>query len=144
MPVAVMESITLLQNPHADIDELIHTIEHDPGLTANLLRLANSAYYGGTGKIDSLRQAIVWLGTKCILQMVIASAAAPLFRPAIKGYDLSPDDLWKHSVAVAVGTERLAEALGLKPPDFAFTAAQTSATCTRASWNFALSIPCSI
>ncbi len=122
MPSAALGAVGLLQDPEADMAELIGVIEHDPGLTANLLRIANSAYYGGAGTIDSLRQAIVRLGTKCILQMVVASAAAPLIIPEIKGYGLSPGDLWKHSIAVAVGTERLAEALGLPVPEYAFTA----------------------
>jgi len=122
MPFAALQAVGLLQDPEADMAEIVRIIEHDPGLTTNLLRLANSAYYGGAGTIDSLRQAIVRLGTKCILQMLVVSAAAPLITPAVKGYDLSPGELWRHSVAVAVGTERLAEALGLKPPDHAFTA----------------------
>ena len=121
MPAAALEAIGLLQDPEVDIANLMRAIEYDPGLTSNMLRLANSAYYGGSRTINSLRDAIVRLGTKCILQLVVAGAAAPLIRPAVAGYDLAPGELWKHSVAVAVGAERLPAALGIAPPDHAFT-----------------------
>jgi putative nucleotidyltransferase with HDIG domain len=121
MPAAAIEAIALLQDPDVDIGKLMQTIEYDPGLTSNLLRLANSAYYGGAQTISSLRDAIVRLGTKCILQMVVASAASPLVRPALAGYDLPPGALWKHSVAVAVGAEQVAAAVGIPAPENAFT-----------------------
>ena len=121
MPAAAIEAIALLQDPDVDVGKLMQTIEYDPGLTSNLLRLANSAYYGGARTISSLRDAIVRLGTKCILQMVVASAASPLIRPALSGYDLPPGELWRHSVAVAVGAEQVAAALGVQTPDQAFT-----------------------
>lgn len=121
MPAAALEAIGLLQDPDVDLVRLMQTIEYDPGLTSNLLRLANSAYYGGARTTSSLRDAVVRLGTKCILQMVVAGAASSVIRPAVAGYDLAPGELWRHSVAVAVGAEQLAFALGIKPPDHAFT-----------------------
>lgn len=123
IPAAALEALQLLQDPEVDIADLVRTIEYDPGLTSNLLRLANSAYYGGMGTISSLRDAIVRLGTKCIYQMIITAAVSPLIAPAVKGYDLSAGDLWKHSVAVAVGSEQLAAALNITPPEHTFTSA---------------------
>jgi putative nucleotidyltransferase with HDIG domain len=123
MPAAALDAIRLLQDPDAELENIVRVVEYDPGLTSNILRLANSAYYGGTGVIDSVRNAIVRLGTKNILQLIVAATVAPLVAPAVKGYDLPPGELWRHSIAVAVGTERIADALELKPPDHTFTAA---------------------
>ena len=41
MPSAIQQALGLLRDPDADMDELAHIIEYDPGLTANILRLVN-------------------------------------------------------------------------------------------------------
>jgi len=122
MPTAASKAIALLSDPEVEIGELADTIEYDQGLTANVLRLANSAYFAGPHTIGSLRDAIVRLGTNRIFQLVITSAIAPLTRPAVKGYDLPAGQLLEHSIAVALGTEELATKLGRTAPRFAFTA----------------------
>jgi len=100
------------------------TIEIDPGLTANVLRLANSAYFGFSGSVGSLRDAIVRLGTEQVTRTVMASAAASLMRrTAVKGYDLPEGELWKHSIAVAVASDQLASVLELDVPGYVFTGA---------------------
>jgi len=123
MPTPMIEIIRLLQEPDVSVVELTRLIEYDPGLTSNVLRLANSAYFGYSRSIHSIKRAIVRLGIKNIFKMVVTSAVAPITQPAIKGYDLSPGELWKHSVAVAIGTDKLAMILGLHPPEYTFTAA---------------------
>ncbi|HIJ65863.1 MAG TPA: HDOD domain-containing protein [Candidatus Hydrogenedentes bacterium] len=123
MPIAVTKLIRLLEEPDVDINDIIKAIELDPGLTSNVLRLANSAYFGGPRTIGSLRDAIVRLGTNRVFQLVMASAISPLARPSVKGYDFPPGELLSHSIATAICTEQLAEVLGLKTPGHAFTAA---------------------
>jgi putative nucleotidyltransferase with HDIG domain len=112
----------LLQNPDVSFDELGRTIELDPGLTANMLRLANSAYFGFQRTIGSIRTAIVRLGTQRVYHLVLGLSVAPLASKPVRGYDLPAGALWQHSVAVAVGAERLGQALKIKFPDYAFTA----------------------
>ena len=46
LPAAAAEVAQLLQDPYVEIDDLMRAIEYDPGLTSNVLRLANSAYFG--------------------------------------------------------------------------------------------------
>jgi putative nucleotidyltransferase with HDIG domain len=115
--------IQLIQNADVDLGELARTIEYDPGLTSNILRLANSAYFGCPRSISTMREAVVRLGMNTMFQLVVTSAAGPLMRKPIKGYDLPSGKLWEHSVAVAIGVQQLAATLGIKPPDYTFTAA---------------------
>ncbi len=122
MPAAAMEAIRVLQDPDADARSIMQALQHDPGLTANVLRLANSAYFGSPRKVSTIQEAAVRLGTKRILRVVVTSAAAPVVRRAVKGYDLSAGELWEHSASVAVGTDALAEALKMRLPAAAFTA----------------------
>jgi hypothetical protein len=105
-----------------NFDQLARVIECDPGLTANVLQLANSAYFGWQGGIGSVRDAISRLGTRRIFQMVLCMSVAPLVRRPIRGYDLSADQLWEHSVAVAICAEKLAAGRRPSCQPHAFTA----------------------
>jgi len=121
LPPAAVKVVQLLQDPDACIADITRAIEYDPGLTSNVLRMANSAYFVGTWSVGSLQQAAVRLGTKRIFQLVMASAVSPLAQPAVRGYGLSPGKLWEHSITVAVGAEQLAAALQIGTPDLVFT-----------------------
>lgn len=122
LPTAAGRMIVLLRDPDVDITEVIHTIEYDPSMTSNVLRLANSAYFGGPRTISSLRDAIVRLGFNRIFQLVLTAAIMPVARQAVKGYDLPAGGLLEHSIAVAIGAEELASQLKLKTPAATFTA----------------------
>ncbi len=122
MPPAATEVARLLQDPETDIKTIVKAIEYDPGMASNILRMANSAYYGFSEKVSSVRDAIVRLGTKSIFQMIAAWAFSPLAKQTVPGYGLPAGQLWEHSIAVAVGAEQLALDLNLKSPAHVFTA----------------------
>ncbi|MBI4832864.1 MAG: HDOD domain-containing protein [Candidatus Lindowbacteria bacterium] len=122
MPPAAAEAARLLQDPESNIKELVRAIEYDPGMASNILRMANSAYYGFSESVGSVKDAIVRLGTNCIFQMVASFSFSPLAQQHVPGYGLASGKLWEHSIAVAVGAEQLAMALKLKSPAHAFTA----------------------
>jgi len=122
LPAAAVEAIRMVHDPDVDFNKLARTIEYDPGLTSNVLRLANSAYFGGMGTIKSMKDAIVRLGLKNVFQMIMASAVAPMVQKEVSGYDLKPGYLWSHSVAVAVGARELALCLKRNAPEYSFTA----------------------
>lgn len=122
MPTAANTVVGLLKDPDVDVNTLMRAIEFDQGLTSNVLRLANSAYFAGPRTIGSLRDAIVRLGMNRIFQLVIMSAIVPVARHEIRGYDLPPGKLLEHSIAVAIGAEEIAKTLNVKAPFLTFTA----------------------
>ncbi len=122
MPMPVQKVLAYIGNPEADLRQLARIIEYDPGLTVNVLRMANSAFFGGGGKVTSVREALMRLGLHRIYQLVIASGVAPLTRYEIKGYGLRPGELLEHSVAVATASETLGRELGVTAPPHTFTA----------------------
>lgn len=122
MPSVVIKLRQYLSDPDVSFDELAKVIEYDPGLTANLLQLANSAYFGWSGKIKTVREAITRLGTNRIFQMVLCMSVAPIVRKPIRGYDMDSDGLWRHSIATAICADNLARVLKLKDVEEAFTA----------------------
>jgi len=105
-----------------DFQELADVIQYDQGLTTNILKLVNSAYFGFSHKINSLEHAIAMLGVKRIYYLTIGSAVSPVLDKEVQGYDLSEGDLWQHSVGVALGAEKIAENSDIEAPDYTFTA----------------------
>jgi putative nucleotidyltransferase with HDIG domain len=108
LPAVVCRLQEYLDDPEVNFGQLARVIECDPGLTANVLQLANSAYFGWQGGIGSVRDAISRLGTRRIFQMVLCMSVAPLVRRPIRGYDLDANQLWEHSMAVAICAEKIA------------------------------------
>lgn len=122
LPAATAEVVNLIQDPDVEFDALARAIEYDPGLTANVIRLANSVLSASVGQIRSIKEAVVRMGIEEVFQMVMASSIAPLVSNEVMGYKLRRGILWQHSVAVAVGARELAKALGIEAPDYLFTA----------------------
>lgn len=122
LPAATAEVVNLIQDPDVEFDDLARAIEYDPGLTANVIRLANSVLSASVGQIRSIKEAVVRMGIEEVFQMVMASSIAPLVSNEVMGYKLRRGILWQHSVAVAVGARELAKALGIKAPEYLFTA----------------------
>jgi putative nucleotidyltransferase with HDIG domain len=122
LPAVVCQLQEFLDDPEVNFSQLSRVIECDPGLTANVLQLANSAYFGWQGGIGSVRDAISRLGTKRIFQMVLCMSVAPMVRKPIRGYDLDADKLWEHSVAVAICAEKVAAKRRPECQPHAFTA----------------------
>jgi len=122
MPAPVVRVMTYLSRPEADLNELAKLIEFDPGLTVNVLRMANSSFFGGGGQVTTVREALFRLGTRRVVQLVIASGVAPNARAAVAGYGLGEGELLRQAIAVGVAAELMAAELDLRAPDHTFTA----------------------
>jgi putative nucleotidyltransferase with HDIG domain len=123
MPVTAAKLLPLLRDPDASMARIEDLIKYDPGLTANLLKLSNSAYFGLPTRISSVRQAILLMGRKRLLQLVTTMCMSGLMKKAVPGYDLPRGGLWRHSVTTAVAADRLVQSLKITQADEAFTAA---------------------
>jgi len=123
MPQAAVKVMALIQQEDIAIDEIAQVLRHDPGLTANVLKLANSAYFGIPSKVGSLKQAIVLLGLKRFTQIVVAACINEHMDSAVEGYDLPPGELWRHSIAVSTAAEALGKFKKKLAAEDAFTPA---------------------
>lgn len=122
LPSVVIKLRQYLNQPDVNFDTLARMIEYDPGLTANVLQLSNSAYFGWSRSIRTVKEAIVRLGTNRIFQMVLCMSVAPLVRKPIRGYDMDSTGLWRHSISTAICAELVANELQLTCSGEAFTA----------------------
>ena len=107
MPAAGSRLLSLLEEEEVSVNEVEDVLRYDPGLTANVLKLANSAYFGIPARIGSVKQAVILLGTNRLIQLVIASSVGAVMNKAIPGYNIPPGNLWRHSIAVSIAAEAL-------------------------------------
>jgi putative nucleotidyltransferase with HDIG domain len=116
-PMVAQRTLLLLNKPEVSIQELVEVVKFDPAITANILRISNSAYFGLRREIHSLHQALLLLGTQELLKIIIASGATRLFSAPTPGYFAERQGLWRHSVSCALMVDLLCRELSL--PDHA-------------------------
>ena len=122
LPTAVVDVLALMDDPDVEAGAVARVIAHDPGLTANVLRMANSSMFAGNHSVASIQEAFVRLGTKKVLSLVVCGAVAPIAQAPVEGYELASGCLWERCVAVAMAAEQFAEVLGIRAPAATFTA----------------------
>lgn len=98
IPKLVQELLQALDNPNADAGQIAAKLQLDQALTAKVLRLANSSFYGGTRKVSSVSDAVVLLGIDALRTMVAAGGVVAAF-DAPEGFDLRA--FWRRSFMVA-------------------------------------------
>lgn len=123
MPGTAVKLLAMIDDPSMRVSQIEKILRQDPGLTANVLRLANSAYFGIPSKVGSIRQAVILLGLKRLIQMVIAACVSAIMDKPVPGYALPPGELWRHSIAVSVAAEGLVKELKVDAGEEIFTAA---------------------
>ena len=109
MPNIILKAREIMEDPGSSLKELSGVIEHDQAIVARVLALANSAYYGLSGLVSSIQHASILLGQKTLGELITIAASSRLLSKKLKGYQLDPGDLWKHSLAVALGSRIIAE-----------------------------------
>lgn len=113
---------SLLEDPNSKLSELTRVIEHDPGLTINLLKIVNASFYANSEPLLTAREAVERVGDTEMLQFIISTGVAPCFVEEFLGYDLSPAMLMQHSVSVAMAARSMGRILDLDVPEYVFTA----------------------
>ncbi len=122
IPVIVNRLLRVLNNQETATAEICKIIKYDPALTANVLKAANSAFLGFSKPVESLDEASFRLGTKWIYQIAVSSLIYSNIKRPAPGYEQTADDIWRHSIAVALGAETLSRGQYSKEAATVFTA----------------------
>lgn len=105
LPGVVMKSTQILTDQGSTAQDLADVISMDVTLTAKLLRLVNSAYYGFAGRIGSLKMAIVILGYKKVRNIILGLGTIKTLQNRSGAFSTVP--FWRHCLATALFTESL-------------------------------------
>jgi len=107
LPEITIKIIELVEDPKSTARDLHEVIKNDPALSVKVLKVVNSAFYGLPGQVASVDRAIILLGLSAVKNIAIAASIARLFKGKRISEHFSATDLWRHSVAVAVGARML-------------------------------------
>lgn len=113
-PSIAMRVVWIADDPSSSAKDLAGAISADPSLTARLLRLANSAYYGLSGRVANVGFAVTVIGFPTVRAMAAATASG-LF-DGEQG-PTAPPGFWEHAVSVATACSTLADRIGIRAAD---------------------------
>ncbi len=106
-------------DPNASAAKMAQVIQQDQSLTAKVLGLVNSPYYGLSGKVTSIAHAVAMLGFNTLQKVVLSASVVEVFRGGhLERFDLA--QFWRHSLAVGTCSRILAKRSGLADPDAFF------------------------
>lgn len=108
MPKVLFKAREVMADPKSSFKDVAAIIETDQAIAARVLKVANSAYYGLSGMVNSIHQATVVLGQETLEQVITMVSSSSLLGKRLKGYNLNAGVLWKHSLAVALGSRMIA------------------------------------
>lgn len=121
-PSLMPRLIEALDDPESGIEEIGRVIQMDAALASSTLRLANSAFFGGAGQVDTLNGALMRLGVREIYRLSALALVGRWFEQAIEGYGWQQGDFCRISLVTAVAAEYLAESTKLVEPGTAYAA----------------------
>ncbi len=123
IPNSLLRIWEILDDPNSSASDLERVISLDQALSAKLIRLANSPYYGARDEITSCARAITLLGFNMVKNIAMCVSVVAGVMPK-KGTTVAIDlgQLWQHSIATGVIASFLANRSDEVNPDSAFTA----------------------
>ncbi|MDY7000587.1 MAG: HDOD domain-containing protein [Thermodesulfobacteriota bacterium] len=106
----------------ASLTEISETMAQDQGLTAKILTMANSAFYGLQAKVTTVSRAMVVLGLKEVRTMVLLIGIKALTKNMVDPDLLNLREYWRHQIITAAAAGPIAARAGVNSEDM-FTAA---------------------
>ena len=108
LPTVYSKLTEAIEDPNNTVEQISKIISADQASVFKILKIVNSPFYGFRGKIDTISQAIFYLGFNEVRNIVLALSVINLFSKESSLKDYSPIDLWSHSIGVGI----LARAIG--------------------------------
>ena len=110
LPPVVKKISEMVRSEKVSADKIGKTIGQDYALTAKVLRLVNSAFYGRGAPISSVTSAVILLGFDVVRGVVLSASVFELMDKGIVG-------LWEHSLGTAIASGVIAKALYFPEPE---------------------------
>jgi HD-like signal output (HDOD) protein len=120
LPVVATRVTELINDPNSSSADIADVLKKDQVLTAKVLKLINSPYYGIPGEVTDVKRALAYLGFNTLAQLVLGVSVISVFSDN-KNSRFSLQAFWKHALGTAVASEIIAKQAGYKKPEECFT-----------------------
>ena len=114
LPKIYTALLRVMNDPNTSVDEVSSLISQDQSATVQVLKTVNSPFFGLQAEIDSVKNAIIHLGFNEIKNLVFALSMIKTFSEKDSSTAFNVRELWKHSLAVGVGTRLIGMSVGVK------------------------------
>jgi hypothetical protein len=111
-PTASSRVLWVADDPNASAADLAAAVSADPALTARAMRMANSAYYGLSGRVSSATFAVTVLGFSTVRSLAVATSAGVMGEDAYV-----PPGFWDHAAATACAASLVADRVRAPKPE---------------------------
>lgn len=109
LPDNIKEIRQIIKDPDSDMKEIAKTISRDPGLTASIIKLANSAGYVTMNRLETIDEAVKIIGIKGITTLLIATGVQKVVESRYKRYETVWNDSYKRAFYAQLITKRINE-----------------------------------
>ncbi|MFP4686588.1 MAG: HDOD domain-containing protein [bacterium] len=121
LPSVVPRLLTMVESSDTTAADLNAVITQDPALTAKVLKLVNSAFYGFSRRITTVTEAVVILGFNAIKSLALSASVFEVFKGAGTD-DFDRHGIWEHSVGTGLAAETTARWIRYPNPETAMVA----------------------
>jgi len=123
IPQTALKILRMFQSGQHDMTQITKELSQDQVLAGKTLKLCNSAFFAGSIKIESLKDAVLLLGESILIKSVIMTVVNNYFaQTGTSGYSMCKGGLFFHSVGVATLCEKITEKSKLSSIESAYTA----------------------
>ena len=122
LPEVTAKIIQIVEDPQSTARDLQNIIKHDVALSAKILKVVNSAFYGLPRQVSSVDRAIVLLGLSTVKNIAVATSVAKMFKGSEVSKKFTAKHLWQHSLACGVFCKMIAQTRKMENADELFVA----------------------
>lgn len=122
IPQHVLKLMRTIRSGNYQMRDVAADVKRDQILSARVLHLANSAMYARRNPIASIDTALVLLGERAFMQMILSASLASMFQGEQGGYSLVKGGLYRHALGTAMVAGKIADATGIVEGSIAYTA----------------------
>ncbi len=122
LPVVYQELFSKMNNPDVSVPQLAEIVSRDQALSAKILKLVNSAFYGYKSEINTVNRAMVILGFRTIRNAALAIGVFDYVAGGEAGAMFNLESFWRHSLATASICKVLGRETGIKQQEETFIA----------------------
>jgi len=122
IPQIALKVVRLISDHTHHVGEVAQEVKRDQVISAKVIGFCNSASIGMAKRVDSIERALLIVGEKCLLQLIVAAGLEGFLSQTEAGYSLCKGGLFQHACGTARVAGSLAQLTGQAPPDLAYTA----------------------
>lgn len=121
IPQVALKILRMVDNQDYQFSDIADEVKQDQTISAKVLHICNSSFFGRGRKVDSIERALTNLGERNLIKFIVSAFLEQFFFSEAGGYSICKGGLYYHALGTAQLAERLARLTGVSRPDLAYT-----------------------